>query len=195
MMRLAKIRIGFGLTGSHCTIPEVLPEMKRLKEEGAEIFPIFSPSVVKTDTRFNKADEVLEWVRKLTGKEPWVDLAAVEPIGPQKKLDIMLVAPCTGTTLARLAMGLSDTPVTLACKAHWRNERPVVAAISTNDGLGGTFPHLAVLCNRKQFFIVPFRQDNPVEKPKSLVSKMDLILDTVEAALQGRQLQPVLLGN
>jgi|SRR5690554_485175 len=193
-MRLAKIRIGFGLTGSHCTIPEVLPEMKRLKEEGAEIFPIFSSSVAKTDTRFIKAGEVLERVRRLTGREPWVNLAEVEPIGPQKKLDIMLVAPCTGTTLARLAMGLSDTPVALACKAHWRNERPVVAAVATNDGLGGTFQHLAVLCNRKLFFVVPFRQDNPVEKPKSLVSKMDLILATVEAALQGRQLQPVLLG-
>src|SRR5690554_1463623 len=141
-MRLAKIRIGFGLTGSHCTIPEVLPEMKRLKEEGAEIFPIFSSSVAKTDTRFIKAGEVLERVRRLTGREPWVNLAEVEPIGPQKKLDIMLVAPCTGTTLARLAMGLSDTPVALACKAHWRNERPVVARSEEHTSELQSRPHL-----------------------------------------------------
>lgn len=194
-MRLSGVRIGFGLTGSHCTIPEVLPEIERLKEEGAVIFPILSPAVARTDTRFNKAEEVLAKIRAVAGKEPWLELTEVEPIGPEKKLDIMVVAPCTGTTLARLALGLSDTPVTLACKAHWRNERPVVAGIATNDGLGGTFQHLAVLINRKSFFVVPFRQDNPVEKPKSLVSRMDLLLATVEAALKGCQLQPVLLGG
>jgi dipicolinate synthase subunit B len=194
-MRLSGVKIGFGLTGSHCTIEEVLPEMEKLKKEGAEIFPILSPAVAGTDTRFNRAQQVLAKVRALAGREPWLQLTEVEPIGPEKKLDIMVVAPCTGTTLARLAMGLSDTPVTLACKAHWRNERPVVAAIATNDGLGGTFQHLAALFNRKFFFVVPFRQDNPVEKPKSLVSKMELLPATVEAALRDRQLQPVLLGS
>lgn len=193
-MPLTGVKIGFALTGSHCTIANVLPEIKILCAEGAEVFPILSPALAQTDTRFGTADGLRGLLADITGKEPWLTLTEVEPVGPQKLLDVVVVAPCTGTTLARLALGLSDTPVTLACKAHLRNNRPVVVAISTNDGLGSSFFHIASLLNRTLYFFVPFGQDNPVEKPKSLVARMSLIRETIESALKGLQIQPVLIN-
>lgn len=186
-------KVGFGLTGSHCTLKEVIPEIESLCRQEAEVFPIVSVSVAETDTRFGRAAELLKNLQRITGREPWRTLAEVEPIGPGKILDIMVVAPCTGTTLARLDLGLSDTPVTLACKAHLRNNRPVVLAVATNDGLGASLYHLASLFNRNLHYFVPFGQDNPEEKPKSLVSRMELIQKTVEYALMGLQIQPVLV--
>lgn len=192
-MQLTGRRIGFGLTGSYCTIPDVLPEMKRLRAEGAELFPIVSPELFKTDTRFGKGEGFYKAVVEIAGREPWQTLVEVEPIGPKKLLDVMVVAPCTGTTLARLALGLSSTPVTLACKAQLRNNRPVVLAIATNDGLGANLMNLALIMNRRSIYFVPFGQDDPERKPKSLVAKLELLTPTVIRALQGEQLQPVLI--
>ncbi len=191
-MQLAGMRIGFGLTGSYCTIPDVLPEMKRLRAEGAELFPIVSPTLLQTDTRFGKGEGIYKAVVEITGREPWQTLVEVEPIGPKKLLDVMVVAPCTGTTLARLALGLSNTPVTLACKAQLRNNRPVVLAIATNDGLGANLMNLALIMNRRSIYFVPFGQDDPEGKPKSLVANLELLTPTIIQALQGEQLQPVL---
>lgn len=192
-MSLTEVRIGFGLTGSHCTVSKVIPEIERLVRAGAEVFPILSSTVADTDTRFGKAEDLEGELQRITGKKPWRTLVEVEPIGPQNLLDLMVVAPCTGTTLARLALGLSDSPVSLACKAHLRNNGPVVIGVSTNDGLGVSLIHLASLVNRKLFYFVPFGQDNPVGKPRSLVAKMDLLFPTVAAALQASQIQPVLI--
>ncbi|HHT48366.1 MAG TPA: dipicolinate synthase subunit B [Firmicutes bacterium] len=192
-MQLAGMRIGLGLTGSYCTIPDVLPQMKKLRAEGAELFPIVSPVIFRTDTRFGKGEDVYKQVVEIAGREPWQSLVEVEPIGPKKLLDVMVVAPCTGTTLARLALGLSSTPVTLACKAQLRNNSPVVLAIATNDGLGATLMNLALIMNRRSIYFVPFRQDDPERKPKSLVADLELLTPTIIQALQGEQLQPVLL--
>jgi dipicolinate synthase subunit B len=194
-MKLQGMRIGFGFTGSYCTIPEVIPEVKRLKDEGADLFPIFSSAVFETDTRFGKAEDLQKTIYQITGREPWQSLVEVEPIGPKRLLDIMVVAPCTGTTLGRLALGISDTPVTLACKAHLRNNRPVVVAISTNDGLGANLSNLAAMLNRQNIYFVPFGQDDPLRKPKSLVAKMTLLQEAIIKALKGEQIQPVLIEN
>jgi len=181
------------VTGSHCTIPEIWDALERLVAEGAEVFPIISSSVRTTDTRFGKAAEIIDRLQAITGRFPWTSLVEVEPIGPRRLLDIMVVAPCTGTTLAKLAVGISDTPVTLACKAQLRNKRPVVLALATNDALGANFTNIALLSARKNLYFVPYRQDNPVDKEYSMIAKMELLPETIAAALQGNQLQPVLL--
>ena len=190
---LKNVRIGLALTGSHCTIPLVWPVLEEILADGAEVFPIVSYAVAQTDTRFGRAAEVRARLTELCGREPWAELVSVEAIGPKKLLDILAVAPCTGNTLAKLANGISDTPVTLACKAHLRNLRPIVLAISTNDGLSGNAANLAVLLRRKHFFFVPFGQDNPETKANSLVAKLELLPAAIEAALEGRQLEPILL--
>lgn len=194
-MQLSGVRIGIGLTGSHCTIPEVIPEIERLKQEGADLYPILSPAVLETDTRFGNAEDIQKTLFTITGRKPWHTLVEVEPIGPKKLFDVMVVAPCTGTTLGRLAMGISDTAVTLACKAHLRNGRPVVVAIATNDGLGANLYNVATMLNRKFIYFVPFGQDDPKGKPRSLVARMELLCETIFSALRGEQIQPVILGN
>ncbi|NLC52645.1 MAG: dipicolinate synthase subunit B [Firmicutes bacterium] len=191
-MELAGVRIGFGLTGSYCTIPDVMPALKRLRAAGAELFPIASPFVFQTDTRFGKGEELHKILLEITGRKPWQSVVEVEPIGPQGLLDIMVVAPCTGTTLSHLAQGVSNTPVTLACKAQLRNERPVVLAVATNDGLGANLVNLGMLLNRKFIYFVPFGQDEPERKPNSLVAKMELIMPTIVHAIERKQLQPLL---
>ncbi len=193
-MNLSGIKLGFALTGSHCTIDEVLPYMEQLKNDGADIIPIFSPAVANTDSRFGKAKDLLEKIISITGKEPLTNLVQVEPIGPQKQLDIILVAPCTGNTLAKLALGITDTSVVLACKAQLRNNRPVVIAVSTNDGLSANARNIGTLLNRRNFYFVPFGQDAPNNKQSSLVAKMGLIPETISAAMDGRQLQPVIVS-
>ncbi len=193
-MRFDGIRIGFALTGSYCTIAEVLPYMQLLKDEGAIITPIFSPAVQETDTRFGKAADWKEKVTTIAGKAPLTTMAQVEAIGPQKLLDLILVAPCTGNTLAKMALGVTDTCVLLAAKAHLRNNRPVVLAISTNDGLGANARNIGTLINRKNTYFVPFGQDSPESKQNSLIAKMQFIPETLLAALDGRQLQPVMVS-
>ncbi len=193
-MRLANIRVGFALTGSHCTIPEVIPQVENLVKEGAEVYPIISQTVDETDTRFGSAQKWKEMLKEMTGKPVINTIVGAEPIGPGKMFDVMVVAPCTGNTLAKLANGIVDTPVLMAVKAHLRNQRPVVLAISTNDGLGMNAKNLGLLLNTKNIYMVPFGQDNPQEKPNSLKARMDLLLDTIVAALAGKQYQPVLVS-
>ena len=192
-MRFKDLKIGFALTGSHCTIAAVLPYLRLLKEEGARVIPIFSPAVLSTDTRYGTAEELLEKVTEICGEKPLTTLVEVEPIGPQKLLDLVVVAPCTGNTLAKLALGVTDTCVLLACKAQLRNNRPVVIAVSTNDGLSANLFNIAMTLEKKYIYFTPFGQDNAYDKPTSLICDFDLIQDTLELAVQGKQLQPLLL--
>lgn len=192
-MRLKGVRIGFALTGSHCTLGEVIDEIRRLISEGAEVTPIVSPSVDTTDTRFGTAEYWKRLLEEVTGRKVINTITGAEPIGPQKLLDVLIIAPCTGNTMAKLANAITDTPVLMAAKACLRNQRPVILAISTNDGLGLNAKNLGLLLNTKNVYFVPFGQDNPGQKPNSLVARMDLILETTVAALAGRQLQPLLV--
>ena len=192
-MQLKGIKIGFAVTGSHCTIKEVLEQMPRLVENGAEIYPIISPTVDTNDTRFGKSSEWKELLRNTTGHDIIRTISEAEPIGPNKLFDIMVVAPCTGNTLAKLAHGITDGPVLMAVKAHLRNQRPVVLSISTNDGLGINAKNIGLLLNMKNIYMVPFGQDNPTVKTNSLVAKISLLTETVVNALEGKQFQPVLV--
>lgn len=185
--------IGFGLTGSHCTLSRVFVLLEELVRLGADVVPVVSEAVATTATRFGTPDDWLGELRRVTGKEPLRSISEVEPFGPEKRLDVMVVAPCTGNTLAKLANGITDTPVTMACKAHLRNQRPVVLSISTNDGLGMNARNLGVLLNTRHVYFVPFGQDNPEVKPNSLDSDLDQLVPAVEAALEGRQVQPLLV--
>ena len=192
-MEMTGKRIGFALTGSFCTFAKVLPQVQALVEAGAQVFPSASRAVAETDTRFGRAEDFLHALADMTGREPLSTLAQVEPIGPRRMLDLLIVAPCTGNTLAKLAAGIADTPVTLACKAHLRNEGPLLLAPSTNDGLGTAAKNIGALLAARSVFFVPFGQDDPRGKPRSLVAHMERIPEAAEAALAGRQLQPVLL--
>lgn len=192
-MRLKNTKVGFAVTGSHCTIKEVLIQVEQLVKEGAEVLPIISESVAMTDTRFGKAIEWKKYLKDITGNVPIASIVEAEPIGPQKLLDIIVVAPCSGNTLAKLTHGITDGPVLMSVKAHLRNQRPVVLSISTNDGLGMNAKNIGMLLNMKNIYMVPFGQDNPHLKANSLVSKAGLILDTVVTALEGKQIQPILI--
>jgi dipicolinate synthase subunit B len=194
-MGLKGKRIGFALTGSHCTIPDIWDEMEKLVKEGAELWPIVSPSVESSDTRFGKAEEIKERLFKITGIEPITSIIEAEPIGPQRLLDLLVIAPCTGNTIAKLANGITDTVVLMAAKAHLRNERPVIIGISTNDGLSANLMNVGLLMTRKHIYFVPFGQDNPVSKPNSLVAHMDLLQETILGALVYRQIQPILVAH
>jgi len=192
-MNLERVRIGFAVTGSFCTFSKILPVMQQLVDAGAVVQPIFSPVVAREDTRFFKAEDFAHRVGGITGRKSWTTLNEVEPIGPKKALDLMLVAPCTGNTLGKLAHGIIDTPVTMAVKSHLRNGRPVVLAVSTNDGLSGSAENLGILLNRRHYYFVPFGQDDFMAKPNSLVAHMNLIPLTCSMALDNRQLQPLLI--
>ena len=184
-------RIGFAMCGSFCTFSEVLPQIKTLASLGADITPIMSEMVYSTSTRFGTAEYFINEVKAITGKDIIHTVAEAEPIGPKELLDILIVAPCTGNTLGKLALGITDTSVTMATKAHLRNERPVVIAVSTNDALGANFKNIGMLMNMKNTYFVPFGQDNHKSKPNSLIAKMELLPETIEMALNGKQIQPV----
>lgn len=192
-MRLTGVRIGFALTGSHCTLAEVMPKIKELVNEGAEVFPIVSYAVDTVDTRFGSAQKWRNMLKEITGKDPINSISSAEPVGPKKMVDVIVIAPCTGNTLAKLANGITDSPVLMAAKAHLRNQKPVVIAISTNDGLGINAKNIGLLLNIKNIYMVPFGQDSPEGKPNSLKSNMSFIINTVEGALQGIQIQPILV--
>ncbi len=193
-MRLQGTRVGFALTGSHCCLEDVMPQVRKLVAEGAEVFPVISTVVDVTDTRFGPAAGWKNKLREITGNPIIATMVDAEPVGPQKLFDLVVVAPCTGNTLARLANGITDTPVLMAVKAQLRNQRPVVLAISTNDGLGLNAKNIGLLLNTRNIYMVPFGQDNPAGKATSLIARWDLITETVIAALQGKQLQPVLVA-
>lgn len=187
------LSVGLAVTGSFCTFDRLLAQIEGLQQRGMEITPILSFNAAGIDTRFGRAADFRAKLTAMTGHEPLMTLTDVEPIGPKKMFDILIVAPCTGSTLGRLANGISDTPVTLAVKSHLRRSRPVVLAVSTNDALGGSMRSLSLLKNTKHIFFVPLRQDDPVGKPNSLVADFARIGDTAEAALRGEQLQPLFL--
>lgn len=193
-MTLQGVRIGFALTGSHCTMDEVLVEIERLKNAGAEVFPVVSYSVDSTDSRFGTAAALKQKLRQIAGREVINTIVSAEPVGPEKMFDVLVVAPCTGNTIAKLANAITDTPVLMAIKAHLRNQRPVVLAVSTNDGLGLNAKNIGLLLNTKHVYMVPFGQDSPAGKPNSLKARMDLVYDTVLLALQGKQIQPVIIS-
>ncbi|MCL2084359.1 MAG: dipicolinate synthase subunit B [Oscillospiraceae bacterium] len=186
------LRVGAAMCGSFCTFSQIMPQIRRLAEMGCEVYPIMSPAAYETDTRFGKAAEWRSELEAATGRVVWHTLPDVEPIGPRKLLEVMLVAPCTGNTLAKLAAGISDTSVTMACKSHLRNGRPVVLAISTNDALSASARNIGQLMNRRDIYFVPFGQDDPFEKPCSCSANFALLYESVMAAREGRQLQPSL---
>ncbi len=192
-MNLQGIRLGFALTGSHCTVDSALFQIEELVAAGAKVLPIVSQTVQVENTRFGQAREVLERLKKITGHYPISSIVEAENIGPGKLFDLLIVAPCTGNTLAKLANGITDTTVLMAIKAHLRNGLPVLLAIATNDGLGINARNIGILLNARSVFMVPFGQDNPVEKPNSLVARMELIIPAALEALQGKQLQPILM--
>ena len=192
-MQLSGKKVGFALTGSFCTFSKVFPEIEKLIAAGAEVFPIISESVRNFDTRFGRAEEWILKFEGMTGKKVISTIVEAEPIGPKSLLDIIIVAPCTGNTLAKIANSITDTPVTMAVKAHLRNAKPVVLAVSTNDGLGNNAKNLGTVLNFKNIYMVPFGQDDPFKKPGSLVAHNELIMDTLMLAMEGRQIQPVLV--
>ena len=192
-MSLEGKKIGFALTGSHCTIPEVLPEVKRIVDSGADVTAIISDAVANTDTRFGKAADVRKFLEDATGKPVIDSIVNAEPIGPKKMFDCLIIAPCTGNTLSKISKGIIDSTGTMAAKAHMRNARPVVIAVSTNDGLGINATNIGALLPIKNVYFVPFGQDNPTRKPNSLVARMNEIENTVVEAMLGNQNQPILV--
>jgi len=185
--------IGFGLTGSHCTFAEIMPEIQKLVDAGANVIPIISHAVETTDTRFGKT---IDWQKKLkdmTGKEIIRSIVEAEPIGPKGLIDLMIIAPATGNTVSKLANAITDSPVLMAAKGQLRNSKPIVIAVSTNDGLGLNGSNIGRLLSTKNIYMVPFGQDSPTKKPNSLVARMELIKETCEVALENRQIQPVLI--
>ncbi len=187
----SKRKLGLALCGSYCTYARVFDEIGALAARYT-LIPIMSDTAAETDTRFGTAAEHLRRLRELTGRTVVTTVAEAEPLGPAEPMDALLIAPCTGNTLSKLAHGITDSAVTMAAKAHLRNGRPLVIAFSTNDGLSGSAESIARLLNRKQVYFVPFRQDDPVKKPNSLQADFSLLGETVEAALRGEQLQPLL---
>lgn len=185
------LRIGWALCGSFCTLSTVCDGIERFVAAGAEVTPIVSNNVATVDTRFGTAQSFCERLFAITGKEPLCSLPAVEPIGPKGMFDVLVVAPCTGTTLGKLANGISNTPVTLAVKSHLRGGRPVVLGVATNDALGASMRNIALLKNTKHLFFVPMAQDDAVKKPNSLVSVWNQLEPAVDAALAGTQIQPL----
>ncbi|MEB9892524.1 dipicolinate synthase subunit B [Bacillus cereus] len=192
-MNYKGITVGYALTGSHCTFEEVMPQIRRFVDAGARVIPIASNTVMTTDTRFGTSEGWQKQLKEITGNDIISTIVEAEPLGPSKLLDVMVIAPCTGNTTSKLANAMTDSPVLMAAKAQMRNQRPLVLAISTNDGLGLNAANIAKLLVAKNIYFVPFGQDNPVQKPNSLVARMDLVPETCLAALEGRQLQPVLV--
>lgn len=186
------MKIGFGVCGSFCTFSQALPMIERLAQTGAEVTPIMSETAYTTDTRFGKAEDIRRQIECAAGRQIIHTIAAAEPIGPRKLLDMLVIAPCTGNTLAKLANAVTDTPVTMAAKAHMRNGRPLVIAVATNDGLGASAKNIGMLLNAGGCYFVPFGQDDAEKKPKSLVAHFEQIPETIAAAADGIQLQPVL---
>ena len=192
-MLLDEVKVGVAITGSFCTFETILIEMERLVKEGADVYPIMSYNAYNFDTRFGTAEEWKEKIRKVTGKEIISTIQDAESIGPKAYLDVIVIAPCTGNTLAKLANAITDTPVCMAWKAHLRNKKPAVVAISTNDGLGANAKNIARLLDKKNVYFVPFGQDDAIKKSTSLIAHYDMIVPTILEALEGKQIQPLLV--
>ena len=184
--------VGFAMCGSFCTFSEVFPVMQEVAKLH-RVIPIFSFSSASIDSRFGMAQTHIQQAEEICGTAPLCSIDTVEPIGPKKLLDALIIAPCTGNTLAKLAHSIADTPVTMATKSHLRNGRPVIVAISTNDALAGAAENIGKLLARKHYYFVPFQQDDPIKKPTSIVADFTKIPQTLDLALAGQQIQPILL--
>lgn len=189
-----KPRVGIALCGSYCTYDKLFLQLALLADK-YELVPIMSEAAAATDTRFGASADFISRLSSLCGAQPVYSIAEAEPLGPAKPMEALIIAPCTGNTMAKINHGITDTAVTMAAKAHLRNSKPLVIAFSTNDALSGSAPNIAGLLNRKNVYFVPFRQDDPVKKPFSMASDFSLIDKTLEAALAGKQLQPLLIAN
>lgn len=192
-MTLQGKKIGFGLTGSHCTYDAVFPEIEKLVNAGAEVLPVVTFTVKSTETRFGKGEDWVERIEALTGNKVIDSIVKAEPLGPKIPLDCMVIAPLTGNSMSKFANAMTDSPVLMAAKATLRNQKPVVLGISTNDALGLNGINLMRLMATKNIFMIPFGQDDPIKKPNSMVAKMELLSETVLEAMKGKQLQPVLV--
>ena len=192
-MKFKDLKIGFALTGSFCTFAKTIPKIAELVKEGATVLPIMSYNAYSLDTKFGNAEDFVTQIEDITGNKIIHTIQGAEPIGPKKMTDILVIAPATGNTIAKLANGITDTPVTMATKSHLRNSNPVIIAISTNDALSGSAPNIGTLFNRKNYYFVPFRQDNPITKPRSIVFDETYIIKTIEYALKGEQIEPIIL--
>lgn len=192
-MSLQGIRIGYCLCGSFCTFDKSFKAARRLTELGAQLFPVMSYNSAGLSTRFGSSQQNIETLETIAGRPVIKTIVDAEPIGPEKMCDVMVVAPCTANTLAKLALGITDTPVTMAVKSHLRNGLPVVVAISTNDALAGCAKNIGILQNYRNYYFVPYKQDNFEKKPNSIVADFELMPQTVEQALVGKQIQPLIL--
>lgn len=191
-MKESGYNVGLAITGSFCTFSKIKEVVKALTETGANVIPVFSNMTQTLDNRFTKAQDFVDEIEALAGNEGIKTISEAEPIGPKAYLDVLVIAPCTGNTMAKLCNGITDTPVLMAAKAHLRNEKPLVISMSTNDALGMNFKNIGMLMNMKNIYFVPFGQDDYQKKPNSMIAKVELIPETIEAALKGKQLQPVL---
>lgn len=190
---MEKLTVGYALTGSFCTFDKSISQIEHLISCGFDVLPIMSFNAYSVDTRFGKAEAFRKRISTVTGKEIISSIESAEPIGPKKLTDVLVVLPCTGNTLAKLAYGIYDTPVTLAVKSHLRNQRPVVIGVSSNDSLSATAKNIGLLLNNKHYYFIPMSQDDPAKKPFSVVCDFDKTTETIEAALYGKQLQPILI--
>ena len=191
---MEEIRVGFAFCGSFCTYAQSMEALERVHARYRDVTPIVSRASAETDTRFGNAHDHMREMERICDKRVIDTIEKAEPIGPKGLLDVLVISPCTGNTLGKLACGITDTPVTMAAKAHLRNGGPLVLALATNDGLAASARNIGALLDKKNVYFVPFRQDDPVKKPTSLVADFSLVPDTIEAALKGRQIQPVLLA-
>lgn len=191
-MDLKGKKVGIAVTGSFCTFDKIFKELKNLVEAGADVYTIFSDSSQRISSRFGMPEEFLREAEDITGKKPILTIEGAEPIGPKAYLDVLVIFPCTGNTAAKLANGITDTPVLMAAKAHLRNNKPLVISISTNDALGMNMKNIGLLLNSKNIYFIPFGQDNPEKKNNSLIAHTDKLIPTLELALEGKQIQPLL---
>lgn len=192
-MDLHGLNLGFGICGSFCTIKKSIEQMKILTAIGVNIFPVMSFNTQNIDTRFGTAESIKNKIKDIAGKEIITSIKDAEPVGPKKMFDVFLISPCTGNTLAKLNHGLVDSPVLMAAKSHLRNNKPVVLSIATNDAIGANFENIGRLINTKNIYFVPFGQDDYINKPKSMVAKFEKIPDTIAEAINGNQIQPVII--
>lgn len=193
-MEIKGKKVGVAFTGSFCTFEKIFIELEKLVAAGADVYTIFSESSQKIASRFGTPEEFLKRAEEITGRRPILTIGEAEPIGPKGYLDVLVIFPCTGNTVAKLANGITDTPVLMAAKAHLRNNKPLVISISTNDALGMNMKNIGLLLNAKNIYFVPFGQDNPIKKTNSLIAHTDKLIPTLEGALEGVQVQPILEG-
>lgn len=191
-MSLKGKHVGVAFTGSFCTYRRVFAELQNLVDEGAIVQTIFSNASQTLNSRFGNAEDFIKRAEEITGVKPMMTIPEAEPIGPKSLLDVLVIFPCTGNTIAKLANGITDTPVLMAAKAHLRTNKPLLISVSTNDALGMNMKNIGLLLNAKNVYFIPFGQDDPEKKPNSLIARTELLIPSLEAALEGRQYQPVI---